>query len=264
MKTKKVYPYLMESSRMQGYYEMLLDYGYKVKLFDKKKQKVIYDILLPEIRNYMFWTFNLVKRDDFLLMTNDLKAGVCTAYQCNIFEKDKTIVVCFYTGICFAYSDDEEEVKSLKEYSERREMQVINLRDDKAYEIPEILKTEDYKEVNPYIYILELYIQIYLEKLSKAIQVPQKFDAVRNAFVEFTQSVFNVQITDDLKLKKIIEDLQEYLDINKKFIQLENEFDLLYKNNQMNDKRDTQRIFIIFFIIFIIIGMFNLWNQILY
>ena len=82
--------------------------------------------------------------------------------------------------------------------------------------------------------------------------------------VEFTQSVFNVQITDDLKLKKIIEDLQEYLDINKKFIQLENEFDLLYKNNQMNDKRDTQRIFIIFFIIFIIIGMFNLWNQILY
>lgn len=264
MKTKKVYPYLMESSRMQGYYEMLLDYGYKVKLFDKKKQKVIYDILLPEIRNYMFWTFNLVKRDDFLLMTNDLKAGVCTAYQCNIFEKDKTIVVCFYTGICFAYSDDEEEVKSLKEYSERREMQVINLRDDKAYEIPEILKTEDYKEVNSYIYILELYKQIYLEKLSKAIQVPQKFDAVRNAFVEFTQSVFNVQITDDLKLKKIIEDLQEYLDINKKFIQLENEFDLLYKNNQMNDKRDTQRIFIIFFIIFIIIGMFNLWNQILY
>ena len=92
----------------------------------------------------MFWTFNLVKRDDFLLMTNDLKAGVCTAYQCNIFEKDKTIVVCFYTGICFAYSDDEEEVKSLKEYSERREMQVINLRDDKAYDIPEILKTEDY------------------------------------------------------------------------------------------------------------------------
>lgn len=264
MKTKKVYPYLMESSRMQGYYEMLLDYGYKVKMFDKKKQKMIYDTLLPEIRNYMFWTFNLVKRDDFLLMTNDLKAGVCTAYQCNIFEKDKTIVVCFYTGICFAYSDDEEEVKSLKEYSERREMQVINLRDDKAYEIPEILKTEEYKELSPYIYILELYKQIYLEKLSKAIQVPQKFDAVRNAFVEFTQSVFNVQITDDLKLKKIIEDLQDYLDINKKFIQLENEFDLLYKNNQMNDKRDTQRIFIVFFIIFIIIGMFNLWNQILY
>lgn len=264
MKTKKVYPYLMESSRMQGYYEMLLDSGYKVKMFDKKVEKEIYNTLLPEIRNYMFWTFNLIKRDDFSLMTNDLKAGVCTAYQCNIFEKDKNIVICFYTGICFAYSDDEEEVKSLKEYSERREMQVINLRDDRAYEIPEILKNSNYKELSVYIYILELYKQIYLEKLSKAIQTPQKFDAVRNAFVEFTQTVYNVEITDDRDLKKLIEDFQDYLDINKKFIQLENEFDLIYKNNQLNDKRDTQRIFIVFFIIFIIIGMFNLWNSILY
>lgn len=263
MKQRKVYPYLMESSRMQGYYEMLLDSGYKVKMFEKKADKEIYDKLLPEIRNYMFWTYNIVKREDFQIMTNDLKAGVCTAYKCNIFEKEKTIVVCFYTGVCFAYTSDEDEVKNLKEYSERREMQVINLRDDKAYEVPEALKDNEYKEIGVYVYILELYKLIYIEKLAKAIRVPQKFDAVRNAFVEFTQTIFNVAITDDMKLKKIAEDLQEYLDVNKKFIQLENEFDLMYKNNQMNDKRDTQRIFIVFFIICIIIGIFNLWNGLL-
>lgn len=264
MKAKKIYPYLMESSRLQGYYEMLLDYGYKVKMFDKKTDKKIYDTILPEIRNYMFWTFNMVKRDDFNLMTNDLKAGVCTNYTCNILEKDQTIVICFYTGVCFAYTSNEDDVKVLKEYSERREMQVINLRDDMAYDIPEVLKDAEYKDLGAYIYALELYKKIYLEKLSKAIQVPQRFNATRNAYVEFTQSVYNVQITDDQKLKKIIEDVSDYLDLDKKYIQLEDEFDLIYKNNQLTDKRDTQRIFIVIFVIAIIIGMFNLWNGMLY
>lgn len=263
MKAKKIYPYLMESSRMQGYYEMLLDYGYKVKMFDKKENKKIYDTILPAIRNYMFWTFNMVKKDDFETMTNDIKSGVCTAYTCNIFEKEDTIVVCFFTGVCFAYTNNEDDVKELKEYSERREMQVINLRDDMAYEVPETLKT-NYKDLGVYIYILELYKKVYLEKLSKAIQVPQRFNSTRNAYVEFTQSVYNVQITDNEKLKKVIEDIEDYLDLDKKYIQLEDEFDLIYKNNQLNDKRDTQRIFIVIFIIAIIIGMFNLWNGMLY
>ena len=56
---KKIYPYLISEQQMIGYYEILLDQKYKVKLFDKKKEKEIYDTLLPHIKDFMFWTFNV-------------------------------------------------------------------------------------------------------------------------------------------------------------------------------------------------------------
>lgn len=43
MEKVKIYPYLIDKSRLSGYYEILFDEGYDLKRFEKKTNKAIYD-----------------------------------------------------------------------------------------------------------------------------------------------------------------------------------------------------------------------------
>ena len=90
---KRIYPYLIKSKSMAGYYELLFDEGFELKIFDKKKDKELYDFFLPTVNNYMFWTFNLTDVKGFNQMQNDLKAPVCSDYDCNIFVKGEDEVI---------------------------------------------------------------------------------------------------------------------------------------------------------------------------
>lgn len=258
---RKIYPYLIEEQRLSGYYEILLDEKYKVKFFDKKKDKEVYDIFLPGIRNTLFWTFSvannsayLANKTEFNKMSNDLKAAVCGTYLCNVFEKKDSLVICFKNGICFAITDDEKEAKKLKEYEAKMEMQVINLRDEDTYRVPA-------KEEDIYLYILELYKMIFMNKIQKDLQNSNKFDKTRNDFVKFTEKVYNIRITDDKEKLKKIEKWEIDLDLEKTYIKIENEFDLLYKNNKLNDNKNVERWFLVLFVVAIIIGIINLWGM---
>ena len=53
------------------------------------------------------------------------------------------------------------------------------------------------------------------------------------------------------------------LNIEQKYIKIENEFDLLYKNNKLNENQTIQRFCIVLFAILILIGIINLGNTIL-
>ena len=161
MEQMKIYPYIIDEKRMSGYYEILLDNKFKLAEYNKKKNSETYEYFLPETRNYVLWTFNLGNKKknsetyeyflpetrnyvlwtfnlgenecttstEFNKMTNDLKACTCGNYYCNIFEKENSIVICFETGICFAISDDEKEIKKIKKYEQTIDLEKINLRD---------------------------------------------------------------------------------------------------------------------------------------
>lgn len=253
---RKIYPYLIDSTRMAGYYELLLDAKYKLKIFNDKSDKELYDYFLPLIRKYLFWTFDVKKVSELKEMSQDLQATICDKYSCNVFEKGENLVVCFGTGVCFAVTTDKKAVAKLKEYESRQEMEDINLRGDTVFDIPKNSKGE-LAEAHIYAYILEIYKKIYLEKLSKNIQNPDIFDKVRNAYVKFTQEIYDVQFTDK-------DDVQEKWDkefkLDEKRLIIDNEFDLLYKNNKLNDHLNIVKIAIVLFIVLIIIGMFNLGN----
>lgn len=267
MEQKKIYPYLIESKRIAGYYEMLLDDGYKIKIFNKKKDKEIYNYFLPIIRNYMFWTFNIEKNknDEFEDMQDDLKAAVCGNYECNIFEKGDSQVICFKTGVCFAITSNKKMIENLIKYEEKEKMKMINLREDECYEIPEEIN-EKYIIKTPelYGYVLQLYKSIYLDKIQKEIQNKNMFHKARNSFVIFTQKVFTIKETDvvDDNEQSLCEKWAKKLRLDSKYIQVENEFDLLYKNNKLNENQTIKKIFIALFAIMILIGIINLGNTI--
>ncbi len=248
---KRIYPYIIAKNRMQGYYETLLDDGYKIKFFNKKNNKEIYDFFLPAVRDYMFWTFNLINTKEFEEMTNDLRAVVCANYDCSIFQKGTTQVVCFNAGVCFAITSKREEANYLKEYRERKEMKQINLREDTSYAISEISKEENQNYI--YMYILELYKMIYLNIIAKDIQNPNKFDRVREDFVKFTGGIYNVKITDDTKGNELAKKIESSLELDNRYIKIDDEFDLMYKNNKLNDKKYRKIITIIILITIILV-----------
>ena len=68
-------------------------------------------------------------------MQNDLKAPVCSDYDCNIFVKGEDEVVCFRTGVCLALTDDPHVLEKLKTYEARQDMADINIRDTDSYPI---------------------------------------------------------------------------------------------------------------------------------
>ena len=255
---EKIYPYLIDSKRMTGYYELLMEEKFKLRIFNKKKDKEIYDYFLPYARNYMFWTFNLDMVKEFEDTPKNLKGPICDNYNCNIFEKGKTKVVCFKTGVCFAITGDQKVLKQLIKYEEKNKMQEINLREDTSYDVPN--KYKKYKEAKLFAFVLELYKMIYLNKVEKAMQNPSKFDVARNSYADFTKNVFNIKVSDkDDYCEKVAKDLQ----LNEKHVAIDNEFDLLYKNSRLNKNLTVEKIAIALMVVFIIIAMLNLGREFL-
>ena len=268
MEKRKIYPYIIEKERLAGYYEILLDEKYELKIFNKNKNKDIYNCFLPNIRDYLFWSFELTndkeKEKEFNNLKNDLKSIICEKYDCNIFKKGETLVLCFNSGICFAITEDLKELAKLKKYQKCTLLETINLRDEDGYKIPkEATKDanliEDSSEL--YLYILQLYKLIILNKIHKEIQSERLFDKTRKSFVEFTEKIYNVDVTDKKEKIEVCKKWQKDLKLEELYLKIENEFDLLYKNNKLNYNNNLTKCSIILFIIAIIIGIINLWNM---
>ena len=268
MEQMKIYPYIIDEKRMSGYYEILLDNKFKLAEYNKKKNSEIYEYFLPETRNYVLWTFNLGENEcttstEFNKMTNDLKACTCGNYYCNIFEKGNSIVICFETGICFAISDDEKEIKKIKKYEQTIDLEKINLRKEKYYAIPEEINKEGINVNNPRLisYVIQLYKQVYLNKIQKEMQSEENFERSRSSFVKFTEKIFNLDETDKEEEKNLIENWKKELKLEETYIKVDNQFDLLYKNNKLNYNNDLVKFSIALFIVAIILGIINLWSM---
>ena len=61
---------------------------------------------------------------------------------------------------------------------------------------------------------------------------------------------------------KIANELEKDLEIEKLYLSVENKFDLLYRNNRLDNKDSMFRIIIILLLVLIIIGTINLGNWI--
>lgn len=280
MEPKKIYPIIIEKGKVYDCYKKLIDNEYQLKIFNKKTNKDIYDYFLPTIRDYMLWTFQMKDVGEFKKMQSDLQATVCCNYDCNIFEKGKDQFICFASGIILALCDDDETERIIPK-QDREDLEEINIRNDVHYDCAMVIgdskkielevKDEDDKKVageknstkseskvdycHTYLYVLQLYKMIYLSIINKQIANPNLFDKVRNGFVNFTQKVYDVKITDQDDMEsKVGAELQ----LEKTYIEVENKFDLFYKNNKMNDHHVSINIFITLLVIAIIIGIINL------
>lgn len=234
---KRIYPYLIKSKSMAGYYELLFDEGFELRIFDKKKDKEMYNFFLPTVNNYMFWTFNLTDVTGFNQMKNDLKAPVCSDYDCNIFVKGDSEVICFRTGVCLALTDDPHVLEKVKTYEARQDMEEINIRDTDSYPILD-------NDVDKYMYIIQLHKMIYLNKLLHYMKKESMLDKARNSFVEFTTKFYDVKITDDKEAENKLKRWADDFEIEDKYLKADNQFDLIYKNSRINDYKSKQNLLI--------------------
>ena len=258
---KEIHPFLIKESQVRNFYEFLLSNNYNVKIFDKKKECKIYELYLPQIRNYLFWTYNLIgNKKSFSELSENLKASVCKRYSCNIFEKKETIVICFDNGIGFVITDNKNEANKIINTDVKIELNNINLRDNQSYDIPIEIKNEEKKEYI-YLYILQLYKMIFMHKTLKEIQISSRFNKVRTEFVQFVEQIYYTRATDNIEAVELCGKWEEALELEKLQLKIDNEFDLIYKNNKLNDNIKVKRLFILLFAIAIIIGIINLWGM---
>ena len=121
-----IHTFLINQNKYNKYLlKLLKDERFELRIFQKEKDLELYSYFLPEMRNFLFKTFDLSKErlkkmEELPLET---RAAILSAYPCITFEynlkKDlqgKTVddnsiffkiqkigVVCFNTGICFLY-----------------------------------------------------------------------------------------------------------------------------------------------------------------
>jgi len=119
-----IYPYIIKEDKMKKYLlKLLRDKKINLRFFEKEKDFDIYNYFLPNIRDYLFKTFefNSQKKRKFKEFSDKMQANILSQYPCNIFEyemKDdiqgkiidedgiffkiqKIEIICFQTGICF-------------------------------------------------------------------------------------------------------------------------------------------------------------------
>lgn len=254
-KNYKIKPILVDCKSITEFYEKILLLGYKIKIWDKKNDNKIYKFYLPDIRGYMFWTFNIVNKEKFENMDTGLQAAVCNNYSCTILEKEDTQIVVFSTGIAFIIGDKVE--KNIIENNYTKKIEDINIDGSKTYKI----SIED--EEHLYSYIITLYKYIFLTKLNKYMENKEIFNKNRRIFVKFMQEIYSKKITDSTKGNKYINEWEEKLSLEKLYIMVENKFELLYKNIRLDSHDNMFRIAIILLIVLIIIGTINLGNWVM-
>ena len=119
-----IYPYVIDKNKYGRYIQNLLkNKNCKLRIFEKEKDMHLYQYFLPDIRDYMFWSFGLSKKalKNFETMDVSLKASLLAEHECNIFkyELSKDLqgkigqtggiffdinqikLICYKTGICF-------------------------------------------------------------------------------------------------------------------------------------------------------------------
>ena len=119
-----IYPFAIEEGKYKKYLQRLIqNKKSKVRFFDKQKDIHLYTYFLPNIREYMFWSFGLNKDGikNFSKLDSTVKSTLLAKHDCNIFNYDlpeilqgKVVgdngiffeiseikVICYKTGICF-------------------------------------------------------------------------------------------------------------------------------------------------------------------
>ena len=254
--TYEIKPLLIDKKHMHDFYEMILNDGYNIKVFDKKKDIGIYKYFLPDIKEYMFWTFELKNDTKFKEMNDEMKAAICNNYEVSIFQKENEEIICFNTGIVFIIQGKIEINKKILEFEYLKDIKKINIESDKIYKV----KVENIEEL--YLLVISIYKEVILKKLNKEMENADLFEKTRKCFTDFAKDIYFKKITDNNKGIKIANELEQDLEVEKLYLSVENKFDLLYRNNRLDNKDSMFRIIIILLVVLIIIGTINLGNWI--
>lgn len=116
---------------------------------------------------------------------------------------------------------------------------------------------DEYQNEYLYNYIFELYKKIYLMKISNEFDINNKFETVRQKFIEFTQTIWIEEATNDEIGDELSEQWDSILKLDKIFIEVKQKYDLMYKNVNVEKTAKSNKWIVAILIILVIINMIN-------
>ena len=96
-----------------------------------------------------------------------------------------------------------------------------------------------------YLYIWILYKKIYLNKISKELDELANNKDARKQFIQFTQTVWIQEITNNEIGLEIDEKLSKVLEINKLYNEVKNKYDIMYKESKFEKNSKINKYIII-------------------
>ena len=164
-----IYPYIIDEKQYKKYLQDLLrNKKCKLRIFDKQKDIHLYTYFLPNIRDYMFWSFETsnIGLKNFNKLDSTVKSTLLAEHDCNIFnyeikenlqgkvdvdsgiffEISEIKIICYKTGVCFlVFKTNLENTKNFSDVLnfnyKFREINSI------AYSLKEYEKQAEHKQI---------------------------------------------------------------------------------------------------------------------
>lgn len=111
-----------------------------------------------------------------------------------------------------------------------------------------------------YNYIFELYKKIYLKKISKEFAITNKFSNTKEKFVNFTQSIWIEEATNDEIGNELYEQWKTNLSIDRTYAQVKQKYDIVYKNVNIEKTAKSNKWIAIILVILVIVNIINCIN----
>ena len=126
------------------------------------------------------------------------------------------------------------------------------------------INTENYTKLphqyeNQYLYnyIFELYKKIYLKKINKKFDIPSKFGSTKQEFIDFTQSIWIEEVSNDETGNELAQQWKNTLKTDIIYAKVKQKYDLIYKNINIEKTAKSNKWIAIILIILAIINIIN-------
>lgn len=117
----------------------------------------------------------------------------------------------------------------------------------------------DYENKYFYHYIFDLYKKIYLKKINYEFSQKKNFYFVKEKFLSFSRKEWIIEITNDEMGKVLEQGFVKGQELEETFFKLKNQYDILYKDYEIEKYEKHNSWMILAFIILFIISIVNLW-----
>ena len=114
-----------------------------------------------------------------------------------------------------------------------------------------------YEKVYIYIYILQLYKKIYIQKLIEKYKSATKASKLRKEFLNFTHNIWLQDITTDDIGQLLTNSWSENLELEKLYWKLKNEYDILYKESNIEKTAKSNKVIMVILITSLILNIIN-------
>ena len=117
-----------------------------------------------------------------------------------------------------------------------------------------------YENVYIYMYVLELYKKIFIQKMTEKYKISTGYKKIRKEFLEFTQNIWLQDITNDDIGSLLCNSWSLNLELDKAYWKLKNEYDILYKESNIEKTAKTNKIILVILLVSLGLNIINFIN----